>query len=271
MTDSSPVAESPSDDADSPPDPAIKLRLSKPHQLIGKTTYKCDPKNNRGHSFSNDPEGVDVRVTRGKFRVALAVMDRLFKAIEKQDVQVRLERDQSRCCTYAFSGHHDKCQLYIEEEHRRVEHVLTAEEQAEKARYRFFSAPGWDFVATGKLVLHPGGAVDLTSQEALDGLIERAVEQIAATIDRAREERKQREEAQRKEFARQQRQQKEKERTDSLYKSADALHCYRLLMEYIEEVRRFGVIPSDQLRDGQTMDDWLEWARAKARAVHPLG
>jgi hypothetical protein len=54
-------------------------------------------------------------------------------------------------------------------------------------------------------------------------------------------------------------------------KAADALRQYRIMMEYIEEVRRFGRIPDDQRREDQTLDDWLRWAEWQARRVHPLG
>lgn len=249
----------------------IKLRLTRPHPLISRTKYKNDPKNHQGHSLANDPDGVDVRVSRGQFRSALIIMDRLLKALEKQEFTIRLDTSYNSRGTYVYSGHYDKCQIYIQEEHRRVDHVLTARERAEKARYSFFSAPTWDFLPIGKLTLHPGGAVDLATEEALDDLIQRAVGEVIATIARATKERKEREAAQHKEFERQQREQEEKARSDAFYKSADALHRYRLLMEYIEEVRRFGRAPSNQLRDGQTLEEWLQWAQDKARSIHPLG
>lgn len=249
----------------------IKLRLSHPHPLISRTTYKSDPRNHIGHSLPNDYEGVDVRVSRGQFRTALAVMDRLFKALEKRDLCIRIGSEHNNRGTYVYSGNYDKCQVYIDEEHRRVEHQLTAKEKADKARYSFLTSPKWDFIPTGRLVLHPGGDVDLSSQQALDALIDHAVSEIVKTIEKERERRKQQEDEHRIEMDRQQRVHEEKGRTEAFYKSAEALRRYHILMEYIEEVRRFGCVPLDQLHDGQTLEEWFEWAKAKARAVHPLG
>ena len=249
----------------------IKLRLTHPHPLVSRTTYKTDTRDRAGHSLPNDYEGIDVRVSRDKFRVSLAAMDRLLKAVEQRGLQVRVDRDYKSRGTYVYSGHYDKCQVYLEEEHRRVEHVATAKEKADQARYGIRSTQKWDYLPTGKLILYPGGTVDLTSQQAFDDLIQRAIAGITTTIERAKEARMVREEAARRESDRQRKVEEEKKRTEALCKSADALHQYRLLLEYIEEVRRFGRVPSDQLRDGQTMQEWLQWALAHAKAIHPLG
>ena len=58
---------------------------------------------------------------------------------------------------------------------------------------------------------------------------------------------------------------------EAMCKAAAALHQYRLLTDYIEEVCRFGRVPDNQLRDGQTLEEWLTWAAWQAQWVHPLG
>lgn len=63
----------------------------------------------------------------------------------------------------------------------------------------------------------------------------------------------------------------ERRRVEVMHMAADALHQYRLSTDYIEEARRSGWAPSDQLREGQTLEEWLEWVRGPARRVHPLG
>jgi hypothetical protein len=42
-------------------------------------------------------------------------------------------------------------------------------------------------------------------------------------------------------------------------------------MAYIEEVRRFGRVPADQWKEGQSLEEWLAWANWRARQLHPLG
>jgi len=270
------MENSPNQYADAPvtePDTAdtpIKLRLIHPHVLISKAIARNDSKNNSAYAESNYYDNVDVRVSRTSFRLALAVMDRLFKALEQRELSISNGHDYHSRGTYACSGHHDKCPLYIEEVYRQVAHVPTAKEQADQTRFST-RIPKWDSVPTGKLTLHPGGAVDLTSQQAFDNLIQRAVDEVMKVIERARDERQKREAVQREQAERQRREDEEKKRVEAFYKSADALHRYRLTLEFIEEVRRFGRVPANQLRPGQTMEEWLEWAHARAREIHPLG
>lgn len=251
----------------------IRLRLTQPHPLIGKTEFKCEARNSNGHALSNDYQGVDTRVSRAQFRVALAILDRLFKALMKEGLTIHNDQQQygNRHGTYAYRGHHDKCQVYIEEDFRRVEHVPTAKEKADQERHSFSRPPRWDYVPTGELTLCPGGVVDLSSQEKLDDLIKRSVSAVLREIEEAQASRVAREEKQRREAEERRREEEEKHRVEALYKSAESLHHYRLLMEYIEEVRRHKRIPSNQLRDGQTLSEWIRWAEAQARAIHPLG
>jgi len=42
-------------------------------------------------------------------------------------------------------------------------------------------------------------------------------------------------------------------------------------MEYIEEVRRFGRVPDNQRKEGQSLEEWIRWAEWRARQIHPLG
>ena len=60
-------------------------------------------------------------------------------------------------------------------------------------------------------------------------------------------------------------------RFEALHKAAAEIHRYRLLMDYIAEVRRFGRVPPDRKREGQTLEEWLRWADWQARQIHPIG
>src|SRR5687768_7675126 len=86
--DSSPVNSS-SSAAVAQPAP-IKLRLSNPDPLIARM-LEPEPKPDRyGYVPPRNVPGVDVRVSKAQRRVALAVMDRLFKALEALDVKVEI-------------------------------------------------------------------------------------------------------------------------------------------------------------------------------------
>lgn len=214
--------------------------------------------------------GLDIHVSKAQRRTALAIMDRLFKALESRDLKIEAAEGYSGRGTFAASGR-DKAQLSLSEAYKKVEHVPTAKELREKEKYSYTRIPKWDDVPTGKLTLKPGGPVDLSSEEAVRKLIDKAVAEIEEQIAQARESRQKQEQRQHEEYQRQQAEREEKARAESLHKAAKALHEYRLLMEYIEEVRRFGHVPDDQRREGQSLDEWLEWAQWQARQVHPMG
>ncbi|MCO6435478.1 MAG: hypothetical protein J5J06_00130 [Phycisphaerae bacterium] len=198
------------------------------------------------------------------------MMDRFIKALEGQDLQVEIAEDHRGSGTFAVGGR-DRTQIYVYEEKRRVEHVPTAKELREKERYPRMRIPKWDDVPTGDLVLVPGGPVDLSSNQAITQLMNKAVADVIESLADVRQEREADEAARRQDWERRRKIEEEKSRVEAMHKAAAALQQYRLLMDYIEEVRRFGRVPDDQLRDGQTLEEWLAWAEAQARRIHPLG
>ncbi|MGD2111161.1 MAG: hypothetical protein PVI86_17425 [Phycisphaerae bacterium] len=198
------------------------------------------------------------------------MMDRFIKALEGQDLQVEVADDHRGTGTFAVDGR-DRTGIHIHEKTRRVEHVPTTKELREKERYPRTRIPKWDDVPTGELVLVPGGPADLSSDQAISQLIDKAVADVIERLADVRKKREAAEVARRQEWERRREVEEEKSRVEAMHKAAAALHQYRLLTEYIEEVRRFGRVPEGQLRDGQTLEEWLTWAEAQARRIHPLG
>lgn len=247
----------------------LKLRLRKPHRLI-QTAMAPGPKPSQfGYTPPDNRPRIDMNVSKGQERTAFALLDRLFKAVEERGMKVEVLDGYQGRGTFATHDS-DKAPISLKEIYKKVEHIPTAKELREKERYSFTRIPKWD-IPTGKLILTPGGPVDLSSEAAVDLVIDKAVADLESQIARAREIRLAEQERRRQEQRRQQEQQEEKARVDALVKAADALRQYRIMMEYIEEVRRFGRIPDDQRREGQTLDEWLRWAEWQARLIHPLG
>jgi len=216
--------------------------------------------------------GVDVRVSKAAKRNALIVLDRLFKALEKLDIEISvIDGGYNANGTYAVRHRDDKVQLYVTEEHKKVPHTPTAKELKEKDQPFASRIPKNDSVPTGRLTLVPGGVVDLSSEEALGQLIAKAADEVVASLDAARSRREAATAERHHEYERQQREQAEKARVESLTKTATAFRRYREMMDYIEEVRRFGRVPDDQRKEGQTLQEWLAWAEWQARIVHPIG
>lgn len=197
-------------------------------------------------------------------------MDRFIKALEGRDLQVEVAEDHRGTGTYAVDGR-DRTPIHIYEKTRRVEHVPTAKELREKERYPGTRIRKWDDVPTGELVLAPGGPVDTSSDQAIRQVIDKAVADAIEDLADVRKKREADEAVRRQEWERRREIEEEKSRVEAMHNAAAALHQYRLLTEHIEEVRRFGRVPEDQLRDGQSLEEWLAWAEWQAQRVHPLG
>ena len=130
-------------------------------------------------------------MSKSSKRNALIVLDRLFKSLEKEDIQVNVyDGHYEKDGTFAVRGHYDKVQLYVEEEHKKVPHFATAEELQYKKEHPYSGRiPKYDSVPTGTLVLVPGGVVDLSSEEALAKLIAKATAEIVQLLDKAAQQR----------------------------------------------------------------------------------
>jgi hypothetical protein len=249
--------------------PPFKLSLKMPHVLIKRMLEPAPKPDAYGYVRQNAAPGVDVRVSKLQRKLALIIMDRLFKTVEQRGWTVEIETYQGHG-TFVIDGR-DRAQVWIEEKQRQVEHVPTPKELKQKETWPHTRLPKWDKVYTGELVLHPGGPVDATTDRSVSVLIAKAIADLQNQLARARQGRET-EEARRNEESRQERaRQQEKARLESFHNAARALHDYRVAVDYIEEVRRFGRVPQDQRREGQSLDQWLEWAERQARRSHPLG
>lgn len=272
MSDTPDAASSNDEDPRSMSTSGARLWLSRPHALIKRTLEIKVERDQCGYSRRTVWPGVDVRVSKEQKRNAFIILDRLFKALEQRDVKPSVtEGEQGELGTYAVSGR-DRVKIYVEEQYKKEPHTPTAKELREKERYPHLSRiPKYDSVPTGLLTLVPGGVVDLASEDALARLIDKAVDDIIRRLEVERNQRERAEAERRKEWERQRQNQEEKARIEALYKAADSFRWYRDMMEYIEEVRRFGRVPDDQRKEGQTVEEWLRWAEWRARSVHPLG
>ena len=117
----------------------------------------------------------------------------------------------------------------------------------------------------------PGGVADLSSEDTLAKLVAKAVAEIMHQLDKERDRREAAEAESHRKWEREKQEHEEKSRVEAFHKAASALHQYREIMEFIQEVRLFGRVPDNQRKEGQTLEEWLRWAEWRARHVHPLG
>src|SRR5262245_21433034 len=113
---------------------SFRPRLTKPHRLIQNTQAETTTRDAYGHPIRNAPKGVDLRVSKAMFKMALIVMDRFMKALEARDLKVEVSQDQNARGTFACDGR-DRVQLHIQEETKRIEHVPTAKEIRNKEQF----------------------------------------------------------------------------------------------------------------------------------------
>lgn len=125
--------------AESPELSTAKLRLTKPHSLIKRTLEAKEEKDQWGYVRRPAWQGVDVRVSKGAKRSALAVLDRLFKALEKREIEIRVFEagHYESNGTFAVRGHYDKVQVYVSEDHKKVPHTPTAAELRYKEEHKY--------------------------------------------------------------------------------------------------------------------------------------
>jgi hypothetical protein len=213
---------------------------------------------------------LDMSVSSGQKRHALIVLDRLFKALEAEGLEVAVLDRPGAQGTFALGERWDKAQIRIAETYEKVPHTPTKRELADKEWFGT-RIPKYDQQPTGQLTLYPGGVVDFSSEESLNALIAKAVDELKQQIAEQRQKRELAEASRRAEAKREQERRDEKERVDTFRTAAEKLDQYRKQMAYIEEVRRCGRVPDDQRREGQTLEQWLRWAEEQARRIHPLG
>lgn len=254
----------------------IRLRLINPHKLIAETLERDEQEaklRKQGVPIWSKADKVDVSTGPAMRRTALAVFDRLFKLLERNRIYVTVSaRGMDGPTQTAVSSNHwmDRVPVRIYEAREKVPHVPTPQELKEKETRPSIRIPAWDEVWTGNLLLDPGGLVDLTSEAALDAVLENAMQLLQERLATAATERVRREEVHRQEQHKRAEIEAEKKRIDAVDQAASALRRYRLWVEYIEEVRRVGVVPLNQRRNGQTLEEWIDWAEWRAREIHPL-
>jgi hypothetical protein len=247
----------------------IHLRLTKPHPLIHRTLQEEENRKKPDYGYARYVQVVDFHASKKQIRMALAILDRLFKALEEQGFQVVLDNPvYGRGGTYARKGR-DQCAVRVDEVDERIVHEMTAKEKADHEQYGR-KPPKWDVLPTGQFTLNPGGKVDLSNEEAFSACLARTIALIEQKVAEARENREARERYEREEARRQHLRHEEEERIKAFGESARSLEHYQVLVQYIEEVRRHGVVPNNQRRENQTLEEWLAWAEAQAQSYHPL-
>jgi hypothetical protein len=203
----------------------------------------------------------------------LRIYDALIKAMEALGWAVTVGgRDNDE--TYVII-HGAKIRIGIEEHVKQAEHVLTPEEERDKARYSYSFAPKWDYHPTGELTLRIknwGG--NGLRKSCCDSKREILVDRIAEFLEIVRKfaahelaEGREREREARKRAAEQARlaelraqQEAENKRIQQLELEAGAWHNAERIRSFIQAALQAG------MRD----ETWGKWAMDYADRLDPL-
>jgi hypothetical protein len=271
-----PPAEEPQDDQPRPEfhplvaferDPANRIvvpeRVRLTHPLIRQT-----------QAFWNRPADapwdavlwpLDLRVSKPERKRALRIMQALLAALDERGMAIEIKDRKTIVNVLGYQQ-----QIHMTERQKQVPHVLSAYEQANKAKG--YWVPKKDRVYTGLLTLEIERAfwtrnkwidgerrkVEDCLNEVVEGLV-----QASLTDAKHAEERRQRE----MEWAEQERRRhEEQERIKQLNDWMARWRQSRELRQFLAEARE----AREPIEEGSEAEQWFEWAQGYAKAIDPF-
>lgn len=234
-----------------------------------------------------------VRVAPGTVPRAVAILNALFKAVEARAWKFEFRKDTIGS---SFSVRGEEFHFAIEEHIRRIDHVETEEEKAEKQKSASRSykkqldwslslllAPKWDFVSTGEIALSIQSAwhseVPSKFRDTRNSLVETRLNDVMISIRcmaaigaaRSLERRIQEDERRKREaIAAVERLQREAElaRRSALLKDVAAWRQAEEVRAYVKRAEVKADL--DESVDRATLTAWSNWARRCADEIDPL-
>jgi len=173
----------------------------------------------------------------------------------------------------------------IEEPNRRIDHVLSAEDQKRKNRGEYVYGPRWDYVHSGSLCLQiHEGTSRYGGRTWRDGRLKRLEDQIPAILQalydmslkiktqRAKHERQEREYQEQERLRQERHARRNAELTliHELERQAGAWQSAGLLRRYLRAARRALGERHISIQRGTEAVDFLEWAQGYIAQLDPL-
>jgi hypothetical protein len=247
------------------------------HPII-KATREAAKKGRDGWINTRRVAGVaHLRIHEASLHRSLLLLQALANEAEHRGYEVGALKTYG--CVGGFgifiNGH--GCEIAVKEESQRIEHVLSTSELRDKERSRYFYAPPWDFLPTGRLQLrddHDSYGSSLANDRQrwkVDDRLESVftkLEERAAEMDarRIREEDKQIE----AEIAWQEAMNKARVEFNIHRR---AMWLSQQLRDYEESRAALGFIAEGRTQTSLSDDDraWLDWVEQYAGQLNPFG
>jgi hypothetical protein len=259
-------------------------RLTRPHPLVRTTAdaYRGQKSDEYGMLYRPRKEKcLDFRVSRESLPRALRIMDAFVKAAEARGFKVTVGDCEKAATSIELCG--EKLEIALEERSKREDHVLTEEEQERKTKYRWSSAPRWDYRPSGTLqfqIKDWGKGARKTWSDGRTPIEEMLNDVIAGLIVVSEAKRRERlelqrqheewAEAERRRLKDEERRRIEAERLKALEQEAMSWTRSQQITGYVDAVEREALKRGVALEEGCRTHAWLAWARVHATSLDPV-
>jgi hypothetical protein len=127
---------------------AVSDHLTRPHPLVAQAKNALRPRvPGIDGVFATRANPLPIRVSAKQIPRALRIFDALFKACEDRGFAVKAR--EGRDGGVRIDAHGEELSVGLEETNRRLDHVLTAREEAERQKGKGWGIPRYDCTPTG--------------------------------------------------------------------------------------------------------------------------
>lgn len=253
----------------------VEPTLSDPHPAVRDTaaSLRTRPPDHKGMVSPTSAGTLAVRCAPATIDRAMRIMDALVRAGEQREWTLLTSTEAKGVTRFQIGI--EIIGLSLEEKHKKIRHIATAEELAAKKRDRRLLIPLHDRVPAGRLVLEiADGGAGARQRSWADGSVQRletvlndVAMEIFAAAEYGRIERLERERSRERGMQWLRLRQDRERRIKKLDSDVDAwekAHRIRAFLEAFEEAKKFKGETDDTTRD------WIAWARGYADEIDPL-
>jgi hypothetical protein len=262
---------------------AVDSSPGTPHVLVVRTekSLRAAKPDETGRIRPRAKGCFDVRIAAGSIDRAMHIVDALARALEARKFPLATDDNQVTRITVLGISH----EISLEESTtRKVREVVPAQRKQQERNLWLYSAPQYDYLATGRLTLRIKGYgngerrswSDGKQQRVEDclnafiiGLIQSSVRAHAEKLERERRHREREEQEQRRREEERNRRLEEARRA-ALDEQITAWRKSREIRAYIEAVSRMATDKHGQITPDSDLGRWLAWVSRHVDSLDPL-